>query len=429
MRRGLVVVLALAFAPTAQAGDCVVQASAASGPAPLTVSYTATCDSGESPHWTFSDGGSADGVAVTHMFRAGAWDGTIATTAEHHDLAPVTAYQLTLAAPHVAGYGAAVVFQGKLYPALPGAVRVNGVVARTVAPGVFRARLRARRPGPYVARYGGAVSNAVSVLLRPTLETQIVGSGAVGEPLALVARLRPAGAGSLRVRVGARVRRYGGVARLALPSGKPGSLRIVVSTIPHRGFAGPGRILMASVVVPALSLGSQGPSVLELERRLAEQHYVLRRVDSLFADDTVDALLAFQKVHGLPRTGTVDAAVWRLLGRSGVPAPRYGGDHVEVDKTRQVLLVVRGGKVAEVVHVSTGATGNTPLGEWHVYSKVAGYSWVLYYPSFFLRGFAIHGYPSVPAYPASHGCVRVPMWIATHLYAEVPFGSAIYVYT
>ena len=112
-----------------------------------------------------------------------------------------------------------------------------------------------------------------------------------------------------------------------------------------------------------------------------------------------------------------------------MPAPRYGGDHVEVDKTRQVLLVVRGGKVAEVVHVSTGATGNTPLGEWHVYSKVAGYSWVLYYPSFFLRGFAIHGYPSVPAYPASHGCVRVPMWIATHLYAEVPFGSAIYVYT
>ena len=35
---------------------------------------------------------------------------------------------------------------------------------------------------------------------------------------------------------------------------------------------------------------------------------------------------------------------------------------------------------------------------------------------YFLRGFAIHGYPSVPPYPASHGCVRVPMWIAQQLY-------------
>lgn len=32
------------------------------------------------------------------------------------------------------------------------------------------------------------------------------------------------------------------------------------------------------------------------------------------------------------------------------------------------------------------------------------------------RAAAIHGYPSVPAYPASHGCVRVPMWIAPSLF-------------
>ena len=46
----------------------------------------------------------------------------------------------------------------------------------------------------------------------------------------------------------------------------------------------------------------------------------------------------------------------------------------------------------------------------------------------FLRGFAIHGYPEVPAYPASHGCVRVPMWLATTLYEQIPMGGAIYVY-
>jgi lipoprotein-anchoring transpeptidase ErfK/SrfK len=93
-----------------------------------------------------------------------------------------------------------------------------------------------------------------------------------------------------------------------------------------------------------------------------------------------------------------------------------------------VLFLVRDGRVAVVVHVSTGATGNTPVGMWHVYSKVPGWSWVLWYPNYFLRGFAIHGYPSVPAYPASHGCVRVPMWVAPSLYAQIPYGDAVYVY-
>ena len=63
-----------------------------------------------------------------------------------------------------------------------------------------------------------------------------------------------------------------------------------------------------------------------------------------------------------------------------------------------------------------------------VYRKVGGWDWVLWYPMYFLRGFAIHGYPSVPAYPASHGCVRVPMWIAPQLYSSMGYGQTIYVY-
>jgi lipoprotein-anchoring transpeptidase ErfK/SrfK len=89
---------------------------------------------------------------------------------------------------------------------------------------------------------------------------------------------------------------------------------------------------------------------------------------------------------------------------------------------------VKDGRVSLVVHVSTGATGNTPLGLWHVYLKVPGWNSVLWYPSFFLRGFAIHGYPEVPAYPASHGCVRIPMWIAPALYSEIPGDFSVYVY-
>ena len=48
-------------------------------------------------------------------------------------------------------------------------------------------------------------------------------------------------------------------------------------------------------------------------------------------------------------------------------------------------------------------------------------------PSYFLRGFAVHGYPYVPAYPASHGCVRVPMWFATRLHGFMPYGSTIWI--
>jgi cell wall hydrolase len=84
--------------------------------------------------------------------------------------------------------------------------------------------------------------------------------------------------------------------------------------------------------------------------------------------------------------------------------------------------------VAKVVHVSTGATGNTPLGSWHVYRTVPGWDWVLWYPLYFKGGFAIHGYPSVPAYPASHGCVRIPMWIAPSLFTAHGLGTTVVVH-
>ena len=42
--------------------------------------------------------------------------------------------------------------------------------------------------------------------------------------------------------------------------------------------------------------------------------------------------------------------------------------------------------------------------------------------------FAIHGFPSVPPYPASHGCVRVPIWAADWLYQRSPVGEAVLVY-
>jgi peptidoglycan hydrolase-like protein with peptidoglycan-binding domain len=194
------------------------------------------------------------------------------------------------------------------------------------------------------------------------------------------------------------------------------------------GWTGVTRALRGAVVHPRLALGSRGPSVRALEQRLRELRYALPRADGLYGLDTHQAVLAFQKVERLPWTGRVDRRVWIRLWHAHIPRARFPGTHIEVSKGRQVLLVVRGGVVESVVHVSTGATGNTPLGRWRVYRKVTGWDWVLWYPMYFLRGFAVHGYPDVPPYPASHGCIRVPMWIAPTLFRDRTIGDSIYIY-
>jgi len=209
---------------------------------------------------------------------------------------------------------------------------------------------------------------------------------------------------------------------------RPASFRIRVVSIPAAGYTRVARSLAAYVVQPRLARGARGQSVVALERRVAELRYALPRVDESYGHGTYEAVLAFQKVQRLPLTGSVDARVWRALTAARTPMPRYAGTHIEVSKGRQYLLVVKRSRVVSVVHVSTGATGNTPLGRWRIYRKVPGWDWVLWYPMYFLRGFAIHGYPSVPAYPASHGCVRVPMWIAPRLYAQFTYGQTVYVY-
>jgi hypothetical protein len=247
-------------------------------------------------------------------------------------------------------------------------------------------------------------------------------------------RERPAAAGTLAVRVWRNgrllVTRTGaGRLRVRLGTGRAATYRVLVRITPAQGYAANRRELQQTVFVPALAPGGRGASVLGLEQRLNQLHFALARVDGYYGGDTSDAVVAFQKLHGLPRTGRVDLSFWRKLGSSRVPTPRYGGDHVEVSKERQVLFIVRGGQVKLIVPVSTGATGNTPLGLWHVYSKVPGYNAKeMYYSSFFIGAFAIHGYHSVPPYPASHGCVRMPLWVAQRVYSLIAYGTPVYIY-
>jgi lipoprotein-anchoring transpeptidase ErfK/SrfK len=52
----------------------------------------------------------------------------------------------------------------------------------------------------------------------------------------------------------------------------------------------------------------------------------------------------------------------------------------------------------------------------------------MYYSSYFIGGYAIHGYASVPDYAASHGCIRIPIPSAKAVYAWIDLGDPIYVY-
>ena len=205
-------------------------------------------------------------------------------------------------------------------------------------------------------------------------------------------------------------------------------MRITVT--PSGAFSTRKKTVRANVFLPYLAPGARGPSVRILEQRLAQLHYTTRGVDGFYSYDTADAVMAFQKLSGLARTGRVTPDVWRRLLSAHTPTPRFRyGHHFEVNKTKQVLFEVDHGRVIRVVHVSTGATGNTPVGLWHIYSKVPGtLPTGMFDSNFFLRGFAIHGYPSVPSYPASHGCVRVPIWVAPTLFASSYYGEAVYIY-
>ncbi len=184
-----------------------------------------------------------------------------------------------------------------------------------------------------------------------------------------------------------------------------------------------------------LAVGSTGPMVRGLLWRLADLRIRTPRSGSRFTRATGDAVVAFQKTYGLARDYVVDYKDWRRLERASPPTPRFLRplSHIEIDKGRQILSVVRHGRVIGVVPVSTGRTGNTRTGSHFVQRKIPVntlFGGAVVMPRFmtFFRTQGIHGYASVPPYPASHGCVREPLWICDWVYDRSFVGERVYVH-
>jgi lipoprotein-anchoring transpeptidase ErfK/SrfK len=88
------------------------------------------------------------------------------------------------------------------------------------------------------------------------------------------------------------------------------------------------------------------------------------------------------------------------------------------------------GKPVRIYHASPGKSSTpTVRGSYRIYRRQPGTnSHGMLHSAYFTGGYAVHGYPSVPNYPASHGCIRVPNGNARDIDAFIRLGMRIFVY-
>ena len=196
---------------------------------------------------------------------------------------------------------------------------------------------------------------------------------------------------------------------------------------------------------PPAAADASLPTVLKLQERLAELGYDIGTPDGKWGARTTYSLMAFQKVEGLTADGQDGPQTQAALATASPPGPMLPGGsptRIEIDVARQVLFHWVGGSLARILPVSTGnneyycvdgecSVAVTPGGSFRIGRKAAGLEVAplgeLWWPMYFNGGIAIHGSPSVPAYPASHGCIRIPMYAAPTFFDEVPAGTRVHV--
>ena len=188
---------------------------------------------------------------------------------------------------------------------------------------------------------------------------------------------------------------------------------------------------MATAILSA-GRGATGANVAAIQQRLLDFGFWNEGADGAYGWSTQQAVMAYQKWHGLTPNGTVNAATAHRLNWPNCRATASvtnSGDLFEVDKGRQLGFFVRNGQMLLVINVSTGGgyfyeadnqitgakvtgTAITDVGTFRIYRVVdqpiyKGTLGTLYRPRFVVRGIAVHGAPNVPSYAASHGCIRV----------------------
>ncbi len=333
--------------------------------------------------------------------------------------------------------------------------RADGVVVFKLKPNAastYQAGFSPATPAD-VAAYQPAASVSVSVTVAPLVRLRLSSPlragrsivGIPGEPIRISGTLAPFASGSVVVRVLKGGRQFRRSSRAVAARGGRG--RFGFSFTPRRrgkyvieasrqgdatlarGRAQAKRVL---VVRASARQGSKGAGVRALQRRLSALGYATP-INGSFGASTARAVLAFRKVRGMGRNFSAGRSIFRTLERGGGAfrlRDTKPGKHVEFDWSRQVLVLARGSQVVRIVHGSSGAPVTpTVFGRFHFYRKSPGFNAKgMYFSNYFIGGYAIHGYQSVPNFPASHGCIRIPIASATAVYRWIDVGDRISVY-
>jgi len=227
------------------------------------------------------------------------------------------------------------------------------------------------------------------------------------------------------------------------------ALKRIIGVLRDRGFRFNtlGKLRNAAPIRWDVTLrsGSEGPEVKRLQKRLSDISYPAGKADGSFGYSTLQATYAFEKVHRMTRDGVVTPAQMTAIATATRPpiprgAPR---NYIDVDISRQVLFEVRERRVIRTLPISSGNEeyytsegrrykAHTPRGSYKIERKIPGWRTShlgrLWYPSYYVGGFAFHGSESVPTYPASHGCIRLPMYVAKKFYYRNPVGRYVFVH-
>ncbi len=195
-----------------------------------------------------------------------------------------------------------------------------------------------------------------------------------------------------------------------------------------------------------LKPGDTGPAVVAAQQQLIQLGFWVQAADGTYGDSTAQAVLALQKATGLERDGVLGPRSRLALTSAPLMHPRSTSGHwVEIDRSRQLLMIVDNGRVRTIFNTSTGSgeayfsggsisIAATPAGQYGVFRQVdhldPGPLGDLWRPKYFNRGIAVHGATSVPAYAASHGCARVSNEAMDWIWSTdaAPVGTSVWVY-
>ncbi len=186
---------------------------------------------------------------------------------------------------------------------------------------------------------------------------------------------------------------------------------------------------------PDLDPGMNNKNVALFNDLLADQAYYTANGSS-YGSATQRAVLAYRKVNGMGRTYNATPSMFRTLanGNGGFKLAHPGaGKHVEADLSRQVMVLASGGEPKHIFHISSGTAATPTIQGHHVFTRrqYGTNSHGMVHSVYFgptNRGYATHGYKSVPTYPASHGCLRNPIPNSLFIYNWISLGDDIWVY-